>query len=255
MPISLLANRLHDTCRDTPKQMAVPCGLDSASHSIPQSSPPLLPTLQLHVWLEIKWHYFQLACVLFRFELSASDLVSCIYVNIWFVLCDCAILSDSCVYIASIFQNDLCHEPLITVCIITDLLWVEVLALCCSQTNVLFHWLREPVTSVPDTRHRTPVYIISWTVLHYSYMCGWKLSDITLKWLVCFCRFWIKQVITGIVYITGMFYNNLFQQPLITLWNGIDLLWVEAPCTVLFADKCTASLVGNQYSAVYFLAS
>jgi len=27
-------------------------------------------TLQLHVWLEIKWHYFELACVLFRFELQ-----------------------------------------------------------------------------------------------------------------------------------------------------------------------------------------
>jgi hypothetical protein len=149
-------------------RLAVPCGLDSASHSIPQSSPPLLPTLQLHVWLEIKWHYFQLACVLFRFELSASDLVSCLYVKMWFVLCDSAILSDWCVYMASIFQNDLCHEPLITMCIITDLLWVEVLALCCSKTNVLFHWLREPITSVPDTRHRIPVHIISWTVLLYN---------------------------------------------------------------------------------------
>ena len=36
-----------------------------------------------------------------------------------------------------------------------------------------------------------------------------------------------------------------------TVWNGIDLLCVEAPCTVFFADKCTAWLVGNQYSAVY----
>jgi len=105
-------------------RLAVPCGLDSASHSIPQSSLPLLLP-QLHVWLEIKWHYFQLASVLFRFELSASDLISCIHVNIWFLLCNCAILSDSCVYIASIFQNDLCHETLITVCFSTDLLWVE----------------------------------------------------------------------------------------------------------------------------------
>jgi len=27
-------------------------------------------TLQLHVWLEIKWHYFQLSSVVFRFELQ-----------------------------------------------------------------------------------------------------------------------------------------------------------------------------------------
>jgi hypothetical protein len=27
-------------------------------------------TLQLHVWLEIKWHHLQLASVLFRFELQ-----------------------------------------------------------------------------------------------------------------------------------------------------------------------------------------
>jgi len=51
-------------------RLVVPCGLESASHSIPQSSPPLLPTLQLRVWLEIKRHYFQLASVLFRFELQ-----------------------------------------------------------------------------------------------------------------------------------------------------------------------------------------
>jgi len=37
------------------------------SHSL---HPPLLPILQLHVWSEIKWHYFQLASVLFRFELQ-----------------------------------------------------------------------------------------------------------------------------------------------------------------------------------------
>ena len=51
-------------------RLTAPCGLDSASHSIWQSSPPLLLTLQLHVWLEIKWYNFQLASVLFRFELQ-----------------------------------------------------------------------------------------------------------------------------------------------------------------------------------------
>jgi len=35
-------------------RLAVPCGLDWASHSIRQSSPAMLPTLQLHLWLEIK---------------------------------------------------------------------------------------------------------------------------------------------------------------------------------------------------------
>jgi len=40
-----------------------------------------------------------------------------------------------------------------------------------------------------------------------------------------------------------MFGNDLCSEPVITLWNGIDLLWVEAPCTVLFADKCSVSLV------------
>ena len=42
---------------------------------------------------------------------------------------------------------------------------------------------------------------------------------------------------------------------MITVWNGIDVLWVEAPCTVLFTGKCTALLLGNQYSTVYSLAS
>ena len=31
-------------------------------------------TLQSHVWLEIKWHYFQLASVLFRFQLQQVTL-------------------------------------------------------------------------------------------------------------------------------------------------------------------------------------
>ena len=39
-------------------------------------------TLQLHEWLEITWHYFQLSNVVFRFELAASELDSSVYVNI-----------------------------------------------------------------------------------------------------------------------------------------------------------------------------
>ena len=52
-----------------------------------------------------------------------------------------------------------------------------------------------------------------------------------------------------------MFENDLYDEPVITLCNGIGLLWFEAPHAVLFADKCTASLVGNQHSAVYSLSS
>ena len=45
LPRSLLADRLRDTWRDTPESSTVPLGLDSALHSNPLSSPPLLPTL------------------------------------------------------------------------------------------------------------------------------------------------------------------------------------------------------------------
>jgi hypothetical protein len=57
-------------------------------------------------------------------------------------------------------------------------------ALCCLQTNVLFPWPREPVHFVPDTRSTTAVHVISWTVLHYSHMRGWKWSCITFNWQV-----------------------------------------------------------------------
>ena len=60
------------------------------------------------------------------------------------------------------------------------------LALCGLQTNILFHWSREPVLFAPDTRHRTLVHITSWTILHYGNMCGWKLNGITFNWLVYF---------------------------------------------------------------------
>jgi len=41
---------------------------------------------------------------------------------------------------------------------------------------------------------------------------------------------------------------------LLQLCIGTNTLGVGTPCTVLFADKCTPSLVGNQYFAVYSLA-
>jgi len=40
-----------------------------------------------------------------------------------------------------------------------------------------------------------------------------------------------------------MFENDPCNEPVISLWNGIDLHWVETPCTVLFADKGSVSLV------------
>jgi len=44
------------------------------------------------------------------------------------------------------------------------------LALCCLQTDVLFLWSRGAVLFVPDTRHRTPVHMSSWTILHYIHI-------------------------------------------------------------------------------------
>jgi len=40
--------------------------------------------------------------------------------------------------------------------------------------------------------------------------------------------------------ILGMLHNDLCQQPLITVCISTGPLGVGAPCTVLFADKCTA---------------
>jgi len=40
-----------------------------------------------------------------------------------------------------------------------------------------------------------------------------------------------------------MLHNDLCNEPVITVCNGIDLFWVEAPRTVLFADQCSVSLV------------
>jgi len=45
-----------------------------------------------------------------------------------------------------------------------------------------------------------------------------------------------------------MFQNDLRNEPVITLWNGVELLWVEAPHTVLFADKCCFTGKENQYT-------
>ena len=67
---------------------------------------------------------------------------------------------------------------------------------CCLQTQVLIPWLREPMLFAPYSRHRSPVCMTSWTILHYSHMCGWKLSGITLDWLV-YCsglKLWIMCV-------------------------------------------------------------
>jgi len=34
------------------------------------------------------------------------------------------------------------------------------------------------------------------------------------------------------LFIASVFENDLCDEPVMTPWNGIDLLWVEAPCTV-----------------------
>jgi hypothetical protein len=44
-------------------------------------------------------------------------------------------------------------------------------------------------------------------------------------------------------------------QFVMTVWISIGLLWVVTACTVLFADRCTASLVENQYSTGHSLMS
>ena len=117
------------------------------------------------------------------------------------------------------------------------------LALCCLQTNVLFPCSRKAVLFAPDTRHRTPVHMISWIILHYIHMCSWKLSGITFTCLVycsglnfsewsrhlrmckylialCTCAFLCDEC----VLIASMFQNDLCNEPVITLWNGVVLL-------------------------------
>jgi len=37
-----------------------------------------------------------------------------------------------------------------------------------------------------------------------------------------------------------MFQNDLCNEPVITLWSDVGLFWVEAPPSMLFADKYTA---------------
>jgi hypothetical protein len=73
---------------------------------------------------------------------SASDLGNFVYVNVWFLLCTCAIFN--CVFIRSMFQNDSCNEPVI-------ILWhgVDLHALCCLQTIILPKWLITSTLCIP----------------------------------------------------------------------------------------------------------
>jgi len=68
------------------------------------------------------------------------------------------------VFIESIFRNDLCNEPVITLRNGIDLLRVEA-ALCCFQINVLPHWL------VTSTLHCMPFH-------HKMSGYGGMISDI-----------------------------------------------------------------------------
>jgi len=142
VPRSRLANRIHNTWKDTPEQIGNALWLVLSFPFLWQSSLSLLPTLQLHVWLETKWHYFQVASVLFRFELQ----------------------------------------------------------------QVISKWSRQ--------------LCVCKYLIRVMYLCHplWQM------WV------YIKYVLK-------------FNEPMITLWNGIDLLWVEETCAVLFSDKCPVSLV------------
>ena len=144
-------------------------------------------------------------------------------------------------------------------------------ALHCLQSNVLFHWLRELVLFPPDSRHRTPVHINT-TVLHYSYMCGWKLSGITFNWLLycsglnlskwsqqlCICKYlisimylchlqWLMYVYTK--YVLKWFMSLTFDNCVKWFWPTLG--WGTVHCV---SRKYTASLVGSQYSTTYSLA-
>ena len=57
------------------------------------------------------------------------------------------------------------------------------LTLCCLQTKFCFPGL-ENQCSLHLTLRTEVQY--AWLILHYSHMCGWKLSGITFDWLVYF---------------------------------------------------------------------
>jgi len=67
------------------------------------------------------------------------------------------------------------------------------------KTNVLFHWSSKPVHFVPDTRHTTPVHVISRKVLQSHVWLEIKLHYFQLAGVLF--RFEIKQVILAIVYV------------------------------------------------------
>jgi hypothetical protein len=118
-------------------RLAVPCGLDSVSHSIPQSSQPLLPTLQLHVWLAIKWHYFQMATVLFWFELQ-QVISAIVYVYIYdrnYVPVPSLVTHEFIEQVCSTVIHFMDCEMVLTYC------GLRYLALYYLQTNILPYWL------------------------------------------------------------------------------------------------------------------
>ena len=112
-------------------------------------------TLHSYVWLEIKFHYFQLSSIMFRFDISrwSRQLRICKYL---IVLYTCAFLCDWCVFIASMFQNDMYNEPAITLWKGVDLL--RNLALCCFQKNVLPHWLVSSTLQCIPLHHKMSGY-------------------------------------------------------------------------------------------------
>jgi hypothetical protein len=187
MPRSLPASRLYDISWDTSEQIGSATWLG----------------------LGMKWHHFQLASVLFEFDLQqviSAVVYMCKYVISKYVCCRLWLM-----YIASLCLIDLCHWPLLLMFINTDLFGVEVSSTVCFG------------------------HITSWTILHYICMGGWKWSDITFNWLVCCSgltfnkRSWQLCMWKYLFYPLWLVceyskYFISFYQPMINMWNGIDIL-------------------------------
>ena len=115
---------------------------------------------------------------------SASDLGNCVYVNIWFLLCTCAIFN--CVFIGSMFQNDLCNEPVI-------ILWnvVDLLALCC----ILPKWLVTSTLQCIPLHHKMSAYggMISdiLTVRGFLISLPFSSTEMTLQSTIILLCWWI----------------------------------------------------------------
>ena len=141
----------------------------------------------------------------------------------------------------------------------------------CLQTKVLFPWLREPVLFAPDTRHRSPVRMTSWTMLRYSHMCSWKFSGITFNWLMycsglnfskwsqqlCICKYLIC-----VIYFCHYLWRMCVYSKCVTKWsmqrtcdNSVTWYWPSLGSGTLHCVVCGFTGRESQCSAMYCLAS